>query len=269
MRARSGVLAALAGALALTFAAACAPPKPPGVPQKPPTTPPRTGGTAHFGTLPPKSALPSDQTCASRVRKAAEVRPGNAVFNNTVGHLTAPAPPYGVLYGRVTGNFKGTTDEIIQWIACKWGIDEDVVRAQVALESWWRQTTVGDFSSDATACAPGHPIGADGQPGQCPQSIGLIQDRTPYMRPYINDAAASSAYNLDIGYAIWRSCFEGAETWLNTVDRGRQYAAGDMWGCIGRWFSGRWYTSAATGYMARVQDYLNQRIWTTPNFVHG
>ena len=44
-------------------------------------------------------------------------------------------PP--TLYRRVTGNFTGTTDEIIQWAACKWGIDEDIVRAQMAKESWW------------------------------------------------------------------------------------------------------------------------------------
>ena len=65
----------------------------------------------------------------------------------------------------MTGNFTGTTDEIIQWTACKWGIDEDVVRAQAAKETYWFQKNVGDFSADPTRCVPGHPIGADGQPG--------------------------------------------------------------------------------------------------------
>ena len=107
-------------------------------------------------------------------------------------------------------------------------------------------------------CAPGHPIGADGQAGQCPESVGLMQVRTPYMRPSIDDALVSSAYNMDIAFAIWRNCFEGNETWLNTVERGRHYAAGDLWGCVGRWFSGRWYTQPANDYIAGVQDYLNQ-----------
>ena len=31
---------------------------------------------------------------------------------------------------RITGNFTGTTDEIIQWAACKWGWSDNVVRAQ-------------------------------------------------------------------------------------------------------------------------------------------
>jgi len=59
---------------------------------------------------------------------------------------------------------------------------------------------------------------------------------------------------------------EGKMTWLNTVERGSQYKAGDAWGCMGVWFSGRWHTAAADGYITRVKDYLAQRIWTTPNF---
>jgi autotransporter family porin len=96
-----------------------------------------------------------------------------------------------------------------------------------------------------------------------------MQDRTQYMRKWINDALVSSAYNMDIAYAIWRNCFEGNETWLNTVERGRQYGAGDAWGCVGRWFSGRWYTQPANDYIAGVQDYLNRRIWTTSDFANG
>jgi autotransporter family porin len=156
---------------------------------------------------------------------------------------------------------------LIQWTACKWGIDEDVVRAQDAKESWWKQSALGDFTSDASICAPGHGIGVDGHTGQCPESVGLMQVRTQYFRDAINGALASSSYNLDVGYAVWRDCFEGKETWLNTVERGHDYVAGDMWGCIGRWFSGRWYTQPALSYMAAVQDYLSQRIWTTPNFL--
>ena len=34
----------------------------------------------------------------------------------------------------MTGNFVGSTDEIIQWAAWKWGVDEDVIRA-VAVRS--------------------------------------------------------------------------------------------------------------------------------------
>ena len=233
------------------------------------TAPTPTGGAAHFATLPPGSALPSDEECETRVRPAEENRSVNAEFNQTMGGPTAPLPPYFELAGRVTGSFTGTTDEIIQWTACKWGIDEDVVRAQIAKESWWHQDATGDFSSDPNSCAPGHPIGADGKDGQCPESIGLGQVRAPFYKDFIDHAVASSAYNLDVTYGIWRSCFEGSETWLNDVEHGQPYAAGDLWGCVGRWFAGRWYTQPALDYVAAVQDYLEQEVWTTKDFAKG
>ena len=35
---------------------------------------------------------------------------------------------------------------------------------------------------------------------------------------------------------------------------------------MGVWFSRRWHTAAAEGYITRVKDYLAQQIWKTPNF---
>lgn len=51
-----------------------------------------------------------------------------------------------------------------------------------------------------------------------------------------------------------------------TVDRGSTYAAGDAWGCVGRWFAGRWHTALADQYISTVQSNLNARIWETPSF---
>jgi autotransporter family porin len=194
----------------------------------------------------------------------------NVPYNNRRG--VAGLGPANTTYARVTGNFTGTTDEIIQWAACKWGIDEDIVRAQTAVESWWDQRAGGDLSSDPNSCPPGHPLGVDGHPGQCPDSWGVQQDRfTTFRWAFPNQstvpAITSTAYNLDLAMAARRSCFEGNETWLNTVERGRDYAAGDIWGCVGMWFSGRWYTQPSVNYINTVQSYLNQRIWTTPGFL--
>jgi hypothetical protein len=223
--------------------------------------PPDPAPPANGATLPPGSALPTDAQCAAAVHRAPEVRPQNAAANATPGSSVSAS------YPRATGSFTGTTDEIIQWVACKWGIDADVVRAQVAKESWWTQSNLGDYTSDAGLCAPGHGIGVDGRPGQCPESVGMMQVRTQFFRDSVATALASSSYNLDVGYAVWRDCFEGHETWLNTVERGQQYGPGDMWGCIGRWFSGRWHTGPAETYISAVQDYLNQRVWTSPGFL--
>jgi len=220
----------------------------------------------HFATLPVSATLPSDATCASQVRSAPEVRAMNAPFNQARGtqkNLTQPYP----LFSRVDGNFTGTTDEIIQWASCKWGIDEDIVRAQVAVESWWDQRTLGDFQSTSANCVPGHPIGADGHAGQCPASGGLLALTYQYYGNGFPEAMSSSAYNLDYVLAWWRSCYMGQITWLNTVEHGSTYAAGDAWGCVGAWFAGRWHTASADGYIAKVQSYLDQRIWTTPTFL--
>jgi hypothetical protein len=219
---------------------------------------------SHFATLPVGAMLPSDAECAARVRSTAEIRPANAKFNSVPG--SGPAQT-GTFYGRVTGNFTGTTDEIIQWAACKWGIDEDIVRAQAAKESGWFQENRGDYTDDPAHCVPGHGIGVDGKPGQCPESIGLMQVRYQYLMPAFPMATDSSAYNLDEALAARRSCFEGNEPWLNTVDRGSDYAAGDIWGCIGTWFAGRWHTSAADEYAAAVRDLLDQQIWATAGFL--
>jgi autotransporter family porin len=152
-------------------------------------------------------------------------------------------------------------------VACKWGIDEDVVRAQTAKESYWFQRNVGDFTTDTSRCVPGHELGEDGREGECPESIGMMPVRYPYFVATIADAVTSTAYNLDIAYAVWRTCFEGEEEWLGEVDAGREYAAGDMWGCVGRWFAGRWYTDPAIEYMTAVQDYYEDRIWERRDFI--
>ena len=49
-------------------------------------------------------------------------------------------------------------------------------------------------------------------------------------------------------------------------DDGQAYRAGDAWGCVGRWFAGRWHTSAADGYVTRVRQYQSQAIWRTADF---
>ena len=238
--------------LAAGLAASCAP-----------YSPPPSGG--HFGTLGPGASLPSDSACASRVRNVPENRSTNKPYNDRRGtqkHLTSPYP----LFSRVDGNYTGTTDQILQWVACKWGIDEDIVRAQAAAESWWDQRSIGDFQSDRSACVPGHGIGADGHPGQCPASVGLLAITYRYFGNAFNEAINSTAHNADYMYAWWRSCYEGDITWLNDVERGQQYRAGDVWGCVGAWFAGRWHTPAAEGYISHVKDYKNERIWTKPEF---
>jgi autotransporter family porin len=153
---------------------------------------------------------------------------------------------------RVTGNFAGTTDRILQWGACKWGIDEDIVRAQAVQESYWRQSTLGDCRGTT-------------QPGSngC-QSVGILQVKGADIPPTHPGtwpfAYESTAFNVDYTLAVLRACFEGKETWLSN-----RYHAGDIWGCVGRWYSGDWYLSSGT-YIAEVKNILTNKEWTKPGF---
>jgi hypothetical protein len=66
------------------------------------------------------------------------VRSGNATANDTMppspfAVTGNPGVSYWTQYAHdrndVTGDYTGTTDEILQWLSCKWGIDIDMIRA--------------------------------------------------------------------------------------------------------------------------------------------
>jgi hypothetical protein len=213
-----------------------------------------------FATLAVGASLPSGPACARSVRQAREIRPGNRIYNNRRGTSNDRYP-------RANGRFVGTTDEILQWVACKWGIGENLVRAQAAKESWWQQTAKGDLTWDQSRCHPALRT----RSGQCPESIGLLQVRWRAHSEAFErrNAIRSTSYNADYTYAVWRACFEGELGWLNHVERGATYRAGDAEGCLGVWFSGRWRIPRANEYIAAVKDYLRRRIWTTASFRNG
>lgn len=135
-----------------------------------PSTPVSAGtpGSTNGGSPPPAitSWVPSnranftplsDQAAAADVIPTPENRPGNDAANSylpTAAQLQAfyaatdsnannilADNPY---LRSVTGHCAGTTDEIIQWAAWKWGVPEDWLRAQYVVESYWRQSTLGN-----------------------------------------------------------------------------------------------------------------------------
>jgi hypothetical protein len=147
----------------------------------------RAENTYHFPTLPPDAKLPGAATCAAAASDGNpwEPRPANFAANHRVPtyveltgfHL---APIKGSFtrtadFVRVDGNFTGTTDQILRWAACKWGIDEDVVRAEAVVESHWRQDDVGDVSHDAPECPPGAWFPGAWNGTSCQQSYGIMQ----------------------------------------------------------------------------------------------
>ena len=152
------------------------------------TTAPPTG---RFVTLPPGSALPSRRGVRRRVRPARRDPPAERTSRTRRARRADPTQPAARTPGSPATS-PGTTDEIIQWAACKWGFDEDVVRAQTAKESWWTQHAGGDLTTDASRCPPGHGIGVDGHPGQCPESYGVQQVRYPYFAVGVQPTPSTS-----------------------------------------------------------------------------
>lgn len=233
-----------------------------------------------FSTLPPGWVLPGEQECAERVRRSSwEPRPANATANNTIPAGYSPAPWTSVdpranteFVPRISGRFTGTTDEIIQWGACKWGFDEDMIRAAAVQESFWRMSTLGDFrAGNGGQCVPRYPLGANGQANRCPTSFGLLQLKWFVHHETWPWSEESTAFNVDYTLAFYRSCYEGYISWLRP--KSASYAAGDLWGCLGAYYSGGWYDgnaaveySGANWYIERVKFHLAQRTWERPGF---
>ena len=239
--------------------------------------PPTPTASVRFNTLPPGAKLPSESECAARVRRYSwEPRPDNTAANHTVP--TAPQisqlEPWGPAIGvdsradtlrrQITGNFTGTTDEIIQWVACKWGIDEDIVRAEAFAESYWHQSQVGDWTTDPRSCPP---VTWNGE--GCYQSYGILQVKYIYNKTAWPMSRDDTAFNAEYVYGMIRTCFEGWTTYLSEstpVAGYPRYHAGDIWGCLGRWYSGGWYIHNAIDYINNVKADLANKVWRQAGF---
>ena len=318
-------------------------PAPTRVPTRPPTATSPPSASGYFGLRPVGSwsSLPSGAQCAAQVHDSTwEPRPQNSQQNHTRPAPGAMAAAFASrprnqggsynplwdswLMRRVDGQFSGTTDEIFQWAACKWGLPDNLVRADAVEESTWFQYLhyptdasfggggggscywlygCGDAFSSASAASTVYCNGiategvlsseihnyqrdpvtkAGGYPwtpagGLCPKTFSILgvmswDDpawQAPYPSypgnqngtfPFTRDSTAAAA---DYWGASIRGCYEGWESWLGSSGN---YAAGDLWGCVGTWYSGDWHSSAANTYIARVQNDENTHIWLTASF---
>lgn len=273
---------------------------------------PPPGG--YFRTLPAGAwaELPEETTCARRVHRSTwEPRPDNDVPNH---HMPDPdavrtafaTRPRNVAGGydprwdswllpRVTGQHTGTTDENIQWAACKWGVADDLLRAIAFRESGWFQHEVypngrcvpqhgcGDLVSEADPgaqeyCAglarAGRDYEADHGPGVCPGTFSLVGvkswqapdwGRMPGNQngtfPFNRD---STAFALDYLGAFLRGCQEGWVLWLHNVSG--SYRAGRIWGCVGAWYAGAWQSAEASRYRGLVRQAVAGRPWLDPEW---
>ena len=275
------------------------------------SSPPALSG--YFSTLPPRSwsRLPGDKACRQRVHASTwEPRPDNYRPNHTMPSRAAvlasmtslprdsgyAAKWYTWLRPRVTGAHVGTTDQNIQWAACKWGLSDNLLRAIAVHESTWTQYDTypsgrcvlemgcGDMITEPTSasreyCAfisqAGHDYERDYGRGQCPATFSIAgvkswQDPAWGAMPHNQNGTFpfnrdSTAFALDFLGSFLRGCYEGWIPWLaNTGDR--RYTAGDLWGCAGAWYAGAWRSDPAETYIGLVKDDLHEHRWLTPAF---
>jgi len=183
------------------------------------------------------------------------------------GNLGSTFSPY---HKYVSGRFVGTTDEIIQWAAHKWGIPEDVIRAQFVTESWWKQSALGDptgVSSSAYGLYPEY----SRIPGQYTvyESLGISQLR---WRPdgTLHQGTEplrwkSTPFNVDYYASVVRFYFD--DPMGKRSSWGDAYTKGDPWLSVGGWFSPYpWGNSGQWGYINDVKANLANRTWESPGF---
>ena len=319
-----------------------APKSAPPPPRTTSSSPPAASGQFSLRPVGSWSSLPSDSQCAAEVHYSTwEPRAQNYQQNHTEPAAGAMAASFSTrprnqggtynpkwdtwLLHRVDGRFTGTTDEILQWAACKWGLPDNLIRADAVEESTWFQylhypndasygggggscywnrgcgdafssptnastTYCNDIATEGLLSSEVHnyqrdPVtSAGGYPytpttGMCPKTFSILGVMSwddpaweaPYPAypgdqngtfPFTRDSTAAAA---DYWGAYMRGCYEGWADWLKSTGSGT-YAAGDLWGCVGSWYSGDWHSSSANSYIAHVQNDENSHTWLTPSF---
>jgi hypothetical protein len=255
---------------------------PTGTPNPGPTSTPTS--TAHLSNLSPGAALPSESTCATLANQSnfpettsANVNDGTGWDSNnqiwtTPSYFYANAGRNGLApssdFAAVDGNYAGTTQDIIRWAACKWGVDEDWAYAESSQEHSWVESCAqlhggttcsggGDCNNPdsdsggetANLSFMGFPVtnssaafvgtngyGDSGCSGNW-ASWGILQSKVQsfewYTWPMI---ALSTAWNEDYRWAKYRACVNGDyanwfgnnSDYLNAVSRAKSNPNGPV-----------------------------------------
>lgn len=221
----------------------------------------------------------SDAKAAALVTRASESVPGNAAANRYVPtraqlatFRSARTPDgettlqYNPLTRYVTGHPVGlrspSTDELIQWASHKWGIPTNLFRAQIAVESKWRQGFRGDRETVSTEWYGRYPRHARVSGGsQVYKSLGIAQVKwTPDGKIGAGTEPLrwqSTAFSLDYFAATVRYYYDGLCVWCTPG-----YGAGQSWNSAGAWFSPQpWANDQTRTYVHELQHALQDRSW--------
>jgi hypothetical protein len=193
---------------------------------------------------------------------------------NQFGQTPAQANYYNQFVDGRDGMVNSSTDDLIQWGAHKWGIPEDWLRAEYALESVWSQFQLGDQTTQSSSWYPQYPVQSrvPNTALDVYESLGITQERWhPDNSVGIGTEPLrweSTAFNIDFQAAQLRFFYDNPQgertSWGDS-----SYIPCQQWNSIGGWFNPYpWNNSGQQNYISTVQNYLNARTWTTPSFIN-
>ncbi|MGI8729577.1 MAG: hypothetical protein ACR2LK_06230 [Solirubrobacteraceae bacterium] len=219
----------------------------------------------------------SNAAAAARVSPASETRPANATANSyrpTAAELdrfrngqrdvyNRTQLTYNPLAAYVTGGYSGTTDQILQWVAHKWGIPENIVRSVAANESWWKMSQRGDLKTVTDPWS--YPaFSRVGSTNDVYQSLGIMQIKwTPQGRHQGTEPLRwkSTAFNADYWGSVIRYYYDGLCDWCGTG-----YSAGQGWNSVGAWYNPSPWSTGSSTYQKNVKSRMRQRVWAQAGF---
>jgi hypothetical protein len=180
---------------------------------------------------------PQNVDANARGLTAAELHEFNAA-RDSAGHTPAEANPN---FAYVTGGAPlyglRSTDDLIEWSAYKWGVPEDLVRAQMAVESGWSMLQRGDRRDWPMPVAHLYPPLAVIDADSVWESLGIAQIRWRHTVPWNPGVEPlrwqSTSFATDYSQALVRFYYDGYCGWC-----GSGYAAGDADGAYRLYFSG-------------------------------
>jgi len=194
----------------------------------------------------------------------------SAFLNNEVdsyGNGPAAQNPY---HQYVTGGFSGTTDQIIEWAAEKWGINANWLRAEYVVESDWNQNQWSDLATVANVNA--YPPQSRVSATQVNQSTGLSSVK--WNHPDVNDSGTgteplrwkSTAFNADYQASQVRFYFDNPQG-LRSAWGDSTYRPCENWLSIGGWYNPYpWNNAGQKSYIQSVKTVQVNRPWTQPGF---
>jgi len=267
-----------------------------------------TCNAQQYITLPPHSTLPSVSSCINEVGNTPtpETAPWNVDdgtgYNSNLPPEQIPsyfyeyAPGSSELpssdFANVDGNYTGSTNDLIRITACKWGINENYIRAQAWIESGWHQDCAE--AHGGTGCNEGGDLNNPAGDPETPLGIftgfdnfggadhydswSMLQTKVYYdwmTWPMIEE---SNPFGLDFRFAEMRGCINGdqynyfnsqshkagknyKEAVANSISHPKKSLEYLAYGCIDTHYSGNWYNGNKDEYLKAFLNSLNNETW--------